>query len=729
MSAVTAGPRVRELERLEWLDRVISALPILTLFFWLCLIYSWQSWGHTTPWLFTDELETAQLSRAIAETGHAARRGSPHGFDTLFNYIRAPAWWFSSGETTYATLKYMGAIAMSTAVFPAYWLARSIVSRPAALLAAAAACAVPAFMYSSFMIEEPLAYAYATLCFFLIAKAVGTRRRGWVIGALVATVVAPLVRHQLAILPLILLLAAAFRGWGAERMQAWRRHWRTGDWVGAVTLIVGIVVIANAVLAKQDQAWLIATEFWRHRMIVYGLWAAGSLAIGLGIFPVVAGLAALFRPRGAKGSEAERAFVCTTAAAIVMFGFYAAVKAAYLSTVFSTLVEERNLIYLAPLLMIATALLLERGRARLLAVAGSAAFVLYLILHTPYQMQVRLYGDAPGLAILQGANRRYLWTPEHAQKVLLGMLVVSVTLIVLPRFLSHVDPRVSRALAALVGVGILAWNITGELTAARASNAISDQVISNIAKPYDWLDRLTHGQKAVYLGQGIQDPTGIQELEFWNRSLDQVWSVDGSAAIAGPGPTLTPDLAKTTGRLKADLDPSIKYMVVDEGINPVGKYVGRHQHNVGGTPAYWRVYRIDRPLRLQNVATGITSDGWQGAWSFFNQYSTPHSGKGLAQVTLSRLGWRGYSLPGVVTLKLGRLVIGPDHQPKLGKVFASRRYVLRSGGFTQIYLPTPKPPWRVVTRVVPTFVPHDIDPSISDLRPKGAQVGYTYLPD
>ena len=40
---------------------------------------------------------------------------------------------------------------------------------------------------------------------------------------------------------------------------------------------------------------------------------------------------------------------------LVAFGLYTAAKAAYLSTVFATRVEERNLIYLCPLLFIATA--------------------------------------------------------------------------------------------------------------------------------------------------------------------------------------------------------------------------------------------------------------------------------------------------------------------------------------------------------------------------------------
>ena len=85
-------------------ERLLAAVPVLTVFFWLALIYTWESWGHVTPWLFTDELESAQLSRAIAETGHAARRGVPHGFQSLFNYLIAPAWWLSDTHQAYAAI-------------------------------------------------------------------------------------------------------------------------------------------------------------------------------------------------------------------------------------------------------------------------------------------------------------------------------------------------------------------------------------------------------------------------------------------------------------------------------------------------------------------------------------------------------------------------------------------------------------------------------------------------
>ena len=78
-----------------------------------------------------------------------------------------------------------------------------------------------------------------------------------------------------------------------------------------------------------------------------------------------------------------KAYVALTASAVIAFGLYTATKASYLSTKFSTVVAERNLIYLAPLLFVATALALERNRLRWWAVAGTAGFSLYVILTTP----------------------------------------------------------------------------------------------------------------------------------------------------------------------------------------------------------------------------------------------------------------------------------------------------------------------------------------------------------
>ena len=81
MAVVTARPASADR---TLTDRLLAAVPLLSIFLWLSIVYMIQAWAHKTPWLFGDELELTQLSRAIANTGHAARRGEPYSFTTLW---------------------------------------------------------------------------------------------------------------------------------------------------------------------------------------------------------------------------------------------------------------------------------------------------------------------------------------------------------------------------------------------------------------------------------------------------------------------------------------------------------------------------------------------------------------------------------------------------------------------------------------------------------------------
>src|SRR6267378_7063738 len=160
-------------------DRLLAAVPLLSIFLWLCIVYAIEAWAHGTPWLFGDELELTQLSRAIADTGHAARRGEPHAFNTLWTYVTAPAWLIDDLHTAYATVKYLGVLVMTATVFPAYGIARLVVGRRPALFVAAASATIPALAYSSMIVEEPLAYPYSTLTLFLILRALIRPSRWW----------------------------------------------------------------------------------------------------------------------------------------------------------------------------------------------------------------------------------------------------------------------------------------------------------------------------------------------------------------------------------------------------------------------------------------------------------------------------------------------------------------------------------------------------------------------
>jgi hypothetical protein len=710
--AAAAGDRT-------WLDRAYAALPLTTIFIWLAALYAYQSWRHSSPWLFTDELELTQLSRSIAETGEAARRGEPHFFETLYTYLTAPAWWIDSTTVAYDLIRYIGVFTMTAVVFPTYFLARTLVGKPAALFAATATAAVPALAYSQVISEEALAYPYAALCFFLIVKAIVAQTRWWVAGAVVACLVAPLVRAELGVIAVSFALAAFFYVLTGDAGRRWRAAWTTWDWVGAVVLTTGVIVFVSATLGNFSHSWLIATGYYRGRMIEYGVWAGGAFVIGLGVLPVVAALAGLLRPKDEERTPELRAFTALLLAALLCFGCYTAVKASYLSTSFGTVIVERNLIYLVPLVFVGTALWLERPRLRWLPLAAATAVVAYLLVSANYALENVPYSDALGLAIAQMSNRNLSFTDDAVQWALIVTLAVSVLLLVLPSLLGARRTAV-RAVVGVTAALVLAWTLTGQISAAKYSNDSGDLITRNYPKPLTWLDDITGGEPVLYLGQNINAGTalGIWLTEFWNRSLKHVWSIDGTAP--GPGPVLTPDLAATDGRLSPD--PGARYVLAERGVDIDGTLVGRPPKT-----GRWFVYRLNGPLRLAHAETGVFVDGWMGAESAYNQYASPSSEGGNMVVRLGRWAWGGPDKPGRVLIRVGTLVKGADKQPHIGEVTATRRWTIHSLSRATFVIPAPPPPFRVEVTVRPTFSPSDYEGE-SDQRELGAQVGYLFIP-
>jgi hypothetical protein len=708
--------------RRMWFERVLAALPLVTVFAWLCLFYAWQSWGHVTPWLFSDEVKLAEISRSIAHTGKPGIRGESgffYTFPQLYAYILAPAWWISDMHTAYAFAKYLGAITMTTVVFPAYWLARLVVMPRLALVAALGSALIPALYYAPVLAQEPLAYPFSTLVLFLIAKALLTRRRAWVWSALAASLVAVLVRSQLAVLPAIFVFAWLLRVWVGERGRAWRATWSLGDWVGFVTLLFGAFFILSAFISYHSVSWHIATHYWG-RMFTYGLRAAGAFTIGLGIIPVILGLCSLVPARhSAERPAAERVFATVLVSALVGFGLYTAIKTSYVSAVFSTIIYERNLIYLAPLLFAGTALFLQQRRLNLGALALAGGFSLYLVLTTPYEMQLHFVYDTPGVAILEQANRRLSWTPGDARTALLALLAVAVA-VPLAVHLLRPGRRVAGALLGALIIVALGWNLTGEISAAGASNDYSHSFLANVPDPPDWIQQQTHGASTMFLGERIQDPNPVWLTEFWNPAVRYFWSIDGTAP--GPGPTVTPDLEGADGALEQQR-VGVKYVVLDSDVFDV---LGQAEPlNVGR----WRLVRIAYPLRLRRTISGFYNDGWMGQHSFYARFASSGKRPGFVHVTVSRAGWNGKNVPGHVTIRVGRLTVKPGQsidQLRLADVTATRRWTITSGASQTFTIPTPRPPFGVSIDISPTFVPRDLDPRISDQRKLGAIAGFGF---
>ena len=707
--------------RPDFLSRFLTAVPLLVLYFALAAVYAWQASRRPVPTIFTDELELTQLARAIAHTGEPARRGEPYGFATLVAYVLAPVWWLGSATASWAAAKVILVLAMTATVFPAYGLARMVVPKWYALAAAGAAVAVPALAYSPILVEEPLAYPVATSALWLIARALERPTWGRVAAAAGVSVVAGLTRTQLAILFAVLALGLLWLAWQSAPARRWRTTWSRWDWVGAITLLVGIAFAFAAAMGHASTAWRETMLLYKDRIFEHATWAIGALAIGVGVLPVVAGVAALARPKDENGDPRTRAFVVTSVAALAVFVAYAGVKGAYISTVFGTYVVERNLIYLCPILFIATALAFARGVGRGWAIAGAAVFTVYVVTATPLHLDQFPYYEAHGLSIAAFANRELGWSEGTIENALIAACVVALVVVVALRLLR---PR-SVGFAAVAGaaaVVVVAWSMTGQVYAAEGERLFSESIDTNLPKPYDWVDQATGGGSVVVVGQQISDPTNIWLTEFFNPSVKKMWSLDGTAIKVG-GPILTPDLNAVDGTLSPA--PGTAYALAVNGVSLQAPVVDRRKDAV--------LYRVNgKSLQLKEALVGRESDGWMigssddhVAHASYTRYDVSGDEPGLAVVKLSRLGWcprPGLRGTGKATVKIGPVGIGPDKQPRIARVTETRTFDVPDCQANGTVLSPPNVPWRMEITVAPTFSPIEIDPSKSDRRQLGAVI-------
>ena len=213
--------------------------------------------------------------------------------------------------------------------------------------------------------------------------------------------------------------------------------------------------------------------------------------------------------RGRRWTDSERAFVLVTATAFLAFGVYTAVKGAYLSTVFSNVVPERNLIYLTPLVFAGAAWLLERGGQRAWAVAAAGALTVWLLVDTPFSLEYPNY-EAHGFAILALANRELRWDGARMEDVLVAIAVVWHG--GAAPAAAGASPRLRLGVAGLLAVGVLAWTTTAQVYASSGERDLADRIYSGLPKPADWLDRTAGDGTAVFLGQGLRDNNPLWSL-------------------------------------------------------------------------------------------------------------------------------------------------------------------------------------------------------------------------
>ena len=685
----------------SWYDRLAAAYPLVVGYVLLLILYGWQVSRHPAPWNFIDELQWAELSRGVAHTGRPELRSHPAGMHSLYTYFLAPAWWLGATGKAYAAAKYLNAAAVAASIFPAYGLARLFVPRPAAYVVGLAAAATPAVAYAGMLIPEPLAYLWSVLVLFLLARALRRPGRVSAVLALASLAIAPAVRSELAVLIPAAAIAAAFAYAGSARGRRRLGSWTTRERIGVGALIALGVVWAGAFVSHHSTSWQVGSAF-HHRLITYGLWAIGAYAIGVGILPVVVALAWALSARCRTTDETT--LLGLFVGVSVCFIAYTAIKASYISTTFAIRVEERNLIYVSPVVFTLAARWFVHGRFRVLPWAAAAAVGGYLIDTTPYHAYEHLYSDAFGLAILEWLNRTWYFTNTDLKRLLFGVLAFTVAAGIASEALRRRPGARGFRLGALglagaVGALVFAWNLTGEIAAANASNSIAKTFRSTLPTPPDWIDRDTGRARTLFIGKSLQGSNAFWSIEFWNQSIGDVWSVD--ATVPPPGPGVTPDFTSTDGRVSPQIPD--RYAVSTPGVDMVGTRID----SAGGL----QLYRLARPIRILDSEIGVTPDGWMSTSAVYQRFGGPNARRGVAVVSLSRSAACGNVPPSHIVVRVSTVRINQDRQPAAGRLIALRRTTIHSTPCESKAIRVPvRPPFRVDVSANGTFQPSQYDP-------------------
>lgn len=708
MTSATVSAGRRRASAGALVAHLAAAMPLATLYVWLALVYGWQAWLTPTPSIFPDELQQAELARSIAEHGRPALRGVEQGFASLPAWLTAPAWLGSSVADGYLTAKLIGVLAMAAVVFPAYGLARLVAPRWPALWAAAASATIPAASYSGLLMQEPFAYPAATLAFYLGARALSRPTRSTIALATVAGAAAPLVRSQLALVPAVLLAAAGIMAWASDAGRRRRSGWRIHHRLAAAGVAALGLVAAHLLASRASLVWREAAETPRD-VLRYAIWSVGALVLGLAVLPVVAALAAAATRRRLEVPE-WRALVGLLVTAGVAFPLYTGAKVAYLDETWTPPVEERNVIYLAPLLLAGCAGWLGRRRVSPLALGAAALATIAALRVTPSILSLP-YFEAPGFSLLAGIHRDLGLPAALAADAEVVLVALAAGVVLAAGGLHEWGRRVALGALAVV-LGAL---VAGELYASAEQRRLAAQIRSEAVQPLDWLDRASGGRPVLYLGREIVNVNALLTLEFWNESLRYVGALGGFAPPPGPG--LAQVVTSPDGTVLPD--PGVTLLATDAELVPAGSLRAQR--------GSWRLYELEPPLRLLEDVEGRFSDGWMSRVSAYTRFGATEPGSTL-EIRVGRTGWTGRSPPGAVTVRSGTVAIGAGGGALMGSVSAEQAGTVRSGEARTYRVAAPGGPFRVEVAVSPTFVPAELDPGSTDERALGAQVSFSLVP-
>jgi hypothetical protein len=434
----------------------------------------------------------------------------------------------SDQETAYALAQGLNVLLFSLAAVPAFGIARRVLSHRAALFAAALSVLLPSCIYTSNVFTENAFYPIFVTTALLMLRTLerpSISRQLLVVGA---CGVAFFTRAQAVVLLPSYLLAAvllSLLGSAGHRRSAFAASLRREAPSIAALVLAGIgalVIRGHSVLGPYH---VLITSYRLRPLVHWALANVADMEIYLGVVPAAAFLVLLV---SRSSSPSLRRLTVLTAC--LACGLFATVAVLGASTYGLGRVHERNIFYLAPLVLISFLAWLEAGLPRPRAVAPGVAIVIILLPLTIPRSAVPVSGE-DGLATIAWHD-----LPISSSTAIIGMVLVAGVAAAVFLSASSWKAPVALCLAALVSGVVL-----GERHAIDTLHTGSAQW-----RDAGWIDRAA-GSEAHVVALWATSHTGPQAVrigglwadEFFNRSVDEVASADGPLPDGIPIGTMT----------------------------------------------------------------------------------------------------------------------------------------------------------------------------------------------
>jgi hypothetical protein len=683
----------------------------------------WLSREIASPWIMNDEFRYSELAKSFAATGHFLIRESRTSIGNVgYPALISPAWWLHPMSTTYQAAKGINVVLATATVVPLFLWARRLVSPFHSVVAVVLTLLMPSLIYTGMLMTENAFLPAFVLAAFVLARALERPTVLWQAFAFGTIGLAAFIRFQglvlVAVVPTAILLKVLFE-LRAEPRKPWTRFVAAElrrYWFSAGLLIVGAVLYVGYELARGRslKSGLGSYEVVAHGGYSFGLvrhWVFlhfAELPLFVGVLPASAFLLLVllaFR-RGGTRSEAERAFLAVTVAAIP----WIVVEVAAFASRFSIRIEERYMFFLSPFLFLALALWLDRGLPRprvMTVVAGVVPALLFLALPLGTLLNISIYSDTfeliPFLRLSQVVHG-ITWT----ERILVaGGILAALVFIFWPRRW-HPSLVLPGAVAAFLVLST--YTITGALR----DYSRSTRDLAGTSGSPSWIDRaLGPGRQAGFLlgttGNPWPETLGLWQLEFWNRRLGPIYNL-GIPDPAGGSETPV-QVSPTTGEIVSELtgEPvQVPYAVSGLSARLGGRLIAVH-------PPF-ALYRTAGPLRLAEKEVGVYPDRWMGADASYTRFVRRAPGRLI--VALSRKVWSGPDKP-----VRARLQLVPLGGPHAGQPIITRRVTLAGHGSRSLGIATPGGPFTVTVHIDPTYSPSQF--GYADTRQLGAQVVFS----